>query len=94
LDWAPKQTHPDALLAELIGTAPLFDADALDWRSRLKLAGRNAACTYRGDIPNMTQALSYARISRVALRGTTSATESRWSARHHGACRNGGGPRA
>ena len=33
-DWAPKQAQPDALLGELIGAAPLFDADALDWRSR------------------------------------------------------------
>ena len=37
-DWAPKQTQPDALLGELIGAAPLFDAEALDWRSQLKLA--------------------------------------------------------
>ena len=58
-DWAPKQTQPDALLNELISAAPLFDADALDWRSRLKLAGPNASCTYRGDIPNMSLALKY-----------------------------------
>jgi DNA polymerase I-like protein with 3'-5' exonuclease and polymerase domains/predicted P-loop ATPase len=58
-DWAPKQTHPDALLNELIGAAPLFDADALDWRSRLKMARPNAGCSYRGDIPNMSLALRY-----------------------------------
>ena len=58
-DWAPKQAHPDALLAELIGEAPLFDADALGWRSRLKLAGRNAGCIYRGDIHNMSLALEF-----------------------------------
>jgi hypothetical protein len=58
-DWAPKQTQPDALLGELIGAAPLFDADALDWRSRLKLAGRNTGYSYRGDIPNMSLALRY-----------------------------------
>src|SRR5262249_8881994 len=58
-EWAPKQTHPDALLTELINTAPLFDADALDWRSRLKMPGANASCSYRGDIPNMSLALTY-----------------------------------
>ena len=58
-DWAPKQTHPDALLDELIGAAPLFDAEALDWRSRLKMARPNAGCSYRGDIPNMSLALRY-----------------------------------
>jgi DNA polymerase I-like protein with 3'-5' exonuclease and polymerase domains len=58
-DWAPEQARPDALLAELINAAPLFDAEALDWRSRLKMAGPNAACTYRGDIPNMLLALEY-----------------------------------
>ena len=58
-DWAPKQVHPDALLNELIGAAPLFDAEALDWRSRLKLARPNAGCSYRGDIPNMSLALRY-----------------------------------
>ena len=58
-DWAPKQTHSDALLAELITAAPLFDADALDWRSRLKIARPNARCSYRGDIPNMSLALRY-----------------------------------
>ena len=58
-DWAPKQVQPDALLGELIGTAPLFDADALDWRSQLKLAGRNAGYSYRGDIHNMSLALRY-----------------------------------
>ena len=58
-DWAPKQTQPDALLNELIGAAPLFDAEALDWRSRLKVARPNAGCSYRGDIPNMSLALRY-----------------------------------
>jgi DNA polymerase I-like protein with 3'-5' exonuclease and polymerase domains len=58
-DWAPKQTHPDALLNELIGAAPLFDAEALDWRSHLKMARPNAGCTYRGDIPNMSLALKF-----------------------------------
>jgi predicted P-loop ATPase len=51
--------QPDALLTELMEAAPLFDADALDWRSRLKMAGRNAGCSYRGDIPNMLLALQY-----------------------------------
>jgi len=59
-EWAPNQTNPDALLAELIAAAPLFDADALDWRSRLKLARPNAGCTYRGDLPNALLALQYA----------------------------------
>jgi hypothetical protein len=58
-EWAPNQTNPDALLAELISTAPLFDADALDWRGRLKMAGRNAGYTYRGDIHNMSLALEH-----------------------------------
>jgi hypothetical protein len=58
-DWAPKQTQPDALLVELIAATPLFDADALDWRSRLKMARPNAGCSYRGDIPNMSLALRY-----------------------------------
>jgi DNA polymerase I-like protein with 3'-5' exonuclease and polymerase domains len=56
-DWAPQQTQPDALLKELIDAAPLFDAEALDWRSRLKEAGPNSACSYRGDIHNMSLAL-------------------------------------
>jgi hypothetical protein len=58
-DWAPKQAQPDALLGELIAAAPLFDADALDWRSKLKLAGRNAGYSYRGDIHNMSLALEF-----------------------------------
>src|SRR6516162_9785700 len=58
-DWAPNQTHPDALLAELIGGAPLFDVDVLDWRGRLKLARPNAGCSYRGDLPNALLALQY-----------------------------------
>jgi DNA polymerase I-like protein with 3'-5' exonuclease and polymerase domains len=58
-DWAPKQLHPDALLQELIDAAPLFDAETLDWRSRLKMAGRNAGCSYRGDIHNVSLALRY-----------------------------------
>ena len=58
-DWTPSQVHPDALLNELIGAAPLFDAEALDWRSRLKVARPNAGCSYRGDIPNMSVALKY-----------------------------------
>ena len=37
-DWAPHQADPTALLAELIDTAPPFDAKALDWRSHLKAA--------------------------------------------------------
>jgi hypothetical protein len=58
-DWVPRQVHPDAHLVELIEAAPLFDADALDWRSRLKAARPNAGCSYRGDIPNMSLALEY-----------------------------------
>jgi hypothetical protein len=58
-DWTPKQVHPDALLVELIAAAPLFDVEALDWRRRLKAAGRNAGCSYRGDIPNMSLALRH-----------------------------------
>jgi DNA polymerase I-like protein with 3'-5' exonuclease and polymerase domains len=58
-DWVPKQVQPDVLLGELINAAPLFDADALDWRSRLKLAGPNASCSCRGDIPNMSVALQH-----------------------------------
>jgi hypothetical protein len=58
-DWVPNQTNPDQLLDELIGAAPLFDANALDWRSRLKMARPNAGCSYRGDIPNMSLALRY-----------------------------------
>jgi DNA primase len=57
-DWAPNQTNPDQL-KELISVAPLFDADALDWRSRLKMARPNAGYRYRGDIPNMSLALRY-----------------------------------
>ena len=58
-DWAPKQASPDAFLRELIDAAPMFDADALDWRSRLKMARPNAGCTYRGDIPNLSLALQH-----------------------------------
>src|SRR5262245_1101026 len=58
-EWTPNQTNPDALLTELIAAAPLFDADALDWRSRLKLARPNAGYTYRGDLPNALLALQY-----------------------------------
>src|SRR5262249_52493334 len=58
-DWAPKQVHPDALLNDLIGAAPPFDAEALDWRSRLKMARPNAGCSYRGDIPNVSLALRH-----------------------------------
>jgi DNA polymerase I-like protein with 3'-5' exonuclease and polymerase domains len=58
-DWAPRQVQPDALLGELVGAAPPFDAAELDWRRRLKVAGRSAACTYRGDIPNMMLALQF-----------------------------------
>jgi hypothetical protein len=58
-DWVPNQVHPDAFLNELIAAAPLFDADELDWRSRLKMPGRNAGHTYRGDIHNMSLALRY-----------------------------------
>ena len=58
-DWVPRQVHPDARLTELIDTAPLFDANALDWRSRLKAARPNAGCSYRGDIPNLSLALEY-----------------------------------
>ena len=42
-----------------MGAAPLFDADALDWRGRLKMAGRNAGYNYRGDIHNISLALRY-----------------------------------
>jgi predicted P-loop ATPase len=58
-DWAPLQADPAALLAELIANAPPFDAEALNWRSRLKAAGRNAGYTYRGDTPNMALALAF-----------------------------------
>jgi DNA polymerase I-like protein with 3'-5' exonuclease and polymerase domains/predicted P-loop ATPase len=58
-EWAPNQAQPDALLKELIDAAPLFDAEALDWRSKLKMAGRNAGHTYRGDIYNMSLALRH-----------------------------------
>ena len=58
-DWAPSQADPTALLAELIANAPSFDAEALNWRSRLKAAGRNAGYTYRGDAPNMALALAF-----------------------------------
>jgi Virulence-associated protein E len=58
-DWVPKQVHPDACLNELIAAAPPFDADALDWRSRLKVARPNAGCSYRGDLPNALLALQY-----------------------------------
>ncbi len=58
-DWAPKQAQPDARISELIGEAPPFDADALDWRSKLKMAGHNAGYSYRGDIHNMSLALRY-----------------------------------
>jgi hypothetical protein len=50
---------PDQLLDELINATPLFDAEALDWRSRLKRPNPNAAYSYRGDIPNMSLALRY-----------------------------------
>jgi hypothetical protein len=58
-DWVLKQVQPDALLIELINAAPLFNAEALDWRSRLKMAGRNAGYAYRGDIHNMSLALQH-----------------------------------
>jgi predicted P-loop ATPase len=58
-DWVPRQANPDATVHELIEAAPLFDAEALDWRSRLKVARPNAGHTYRGDIPNMSLALRY-----------------------------------
>jgi hypothetical protein len=58
-DWAPRQIQPDALLAELIAAAPLFDAESLDWRSRLKMAGKNTGYAYRGDIHNISLALRY-----------------------------------
>jgi DNA polymerase I-like protein with 3'-5' exonuclease and polymerase domains/predicted P-loop ATPase len=58
-DWVPNQTNPEQRLEELIGAAPLFDADALDWRSQLKMARPNAGYSYRGDIPNMSLALRY-----------------------------------
>jgi len=58
-DWAPKQTHPEARLNELMDAAPLFNADALEWRSRLKRPGPSAGCSYRGDIHNMSLALKH-----------------------------------
>jgi hypothetical protein len=58
-DWTPKQVHPDACLNELMTAAPLFDAEALDWRSRLKLARPNAGYAYRGDLPNALLALQF-----------------------------------
>jgi DNA polymerase I-like protein with 3'-5' exonuclease and polymerase domains/predicted P-loop ATPase len=58
-DWVPNQTHPDARLKELVEAAPPFDAEALDWRSRLKMARPSAGCTYRGDIPNLKLALQF-----------------------------------
>jgi DNA polymerase I-like protein with 3'-5' exonuclease and polymerase domains/predicted P-loop ATPase len=56
-DWAPNQADPAALLAELIDAAPLFDANALDWRSRLKTVRPNAGYAYRGDTHNLGLAL-------------------------------------
>jgi len=58
-DWVPKQVHPDARLIELINAAPLFDVNALDWRSRLKVARSSADFSYRGDIYNMSLALKF-----------------------------------
>jgi Virulence-associated protein E len=58
-DWAPLHADPAALLAELIANAPPFDAEALNWRSRLNAAGRNAGYTYRGDAPNLSLALAF-----------------------------------
>jgi DNA polymerase I-like protein with 3'-5' exonuclease and polymerase domains len=58
-DWAPNQVNPDQVLEELIGAAPLFNAEALDWRGRLKMPGPNAGHSYRGDIPNMSLALRH-----------------------------------
>ena len=58
-EWEPKQAYPDALLKELMDAAPPFDADALDWCSRLKRARPNAGCSYRGDLPNALLALQF-----------------------------------
>jgi DNA polymerase I-like protein with 3'-5' exonuclease and polymerase domains len=58
-DWTPNQVQPEVLLVELVNTAPPFDDEALDWRGRLKVAGPNASCTYRGDAPNMLLALAH-----------------------------------
>jgi hypothetical protein len=58
-DWAPNQADPAALIAELIDAAPHFDAEALDWRGRLKAARPNAGCAYRGDAPNLSLALEF-----------------------------------
>ena len=76
-DWAPKQAQPDALLDELIGAAPLFDADALDWRSRLKMAGPMPAAAIAATFPTCRWRSDTNRASRTALPGTTSATGSR-----------------
>jgi hypothetical protein len=65
-DWVPKQTDPAPAIEELIREAPLFDAEALDWRAKLKGAGRNASCSFRGDIPNLCLALQFeAKLKRV-----------------------------
>ena len=58
-DWAPNQADPATLLVELIDAAPRFDAEALDWRSRLKAARPSAGCAYRGDAPNLSLALEF-----------------------------------
>jgi hypothetical protein len=58
-DWAPRQADPAMALAELVEAAPPFDAAALEWRSRLKAAGPNADCAYRGDAPNLKLALEF-----------------------------------
>jgi predicted P-loop ATPase len=58
-DWTPNQADPAALLAELIENAPQFDAEALDWRGRLKMARPNTGYAYRGDAPNLALALEF-----------------------------------
>ena len=58
-DWIPRQSAPDALLAELIAAAPPFDLAALDWRRRLKLAGEKSNSTFRGEKYNLVLSLSY-----------------------------------
>jgi hypothetical protein len=58
-DWTPRQTNPDATLHELIETAPLFDAEAHEWKSKLKVSRPNAGNTYPGHGFNMSLALQY-----------------------------------
>ena len=89
------QADPAALLAELIANAPPFDAEALNWRSRLKAAGRNAGYTYRGDAPNLALALIIRTAPQGPLRLERLPPPDRgYPQRRRGARRNGGTRRA